>query len=135
MPVEHHVAPDHTEGYSAEVLNALGDTLTVITVPDSELKPLREDKVVCARLLAAVRSIATLCEAGLLRESWRVNNRSQNPARVTDWISADSVVDVASARQHFGRHPGRCPCRDSRTQQIAGASSWGGGRGNPNSNR
>jgi Domain of unknown function (DUF4926) len=26
-PVEHHLAPDGTEGYSAEVFNALGDTL------------------------------------------------------------------------------------------------------------
>jgi hypothetical protein len=25
--VEHHVAPDHTEGYSAAAFNALGDTL------------------------------------------------------------------------------------------------------------
>ena len=41
--VEHHLAPDGAEGYSAEVFNALGDTLAVITVPDSALEPLRED--------------------------------------------------------------------------------------------
>jgi hypothetical protein len=35
------------------VFNALGDTLTVITVPDSALEPLREDEVLCARVLAA----------------------------------------------------------------------------------
>ena len=52
-PVEHHFAPDGTEGYSAEVFNALGDTLTVIAVPDSALEPLREDEVLCARVLAA----------------------------------------------------------------------------------
>jgi hypothetical protein len=52
-PVEHHLAPDGSEGYSAEVFNALGETLTVITVPDSALEPLREDKVLCARVLAA----------------------------------------------------------------------------------
>jgi hypothetical protein len=52
-PVEHHVAPDHTEGYSAEVFNALGDTLAVITVPDPALEPLREDEVLCAQVLAA----------------------------------------------------------------------------------
>jgi hypothetical protein len=52
-PVEHHLAPDGSEGYSAEVFNALGETLTVITVPDSALVPLREDKVLCARVLAA----------------------------------------------------------------------------------
>jgi hypothetical protein len=51
--VEHHVAPDHTEGYSAEVFNAPGDTLAVITVPDAALEPLREDEVLCARMLAA----------------------------------------------------------------------------------
>jgi hypothetical protein len=51
--VEHHVAPDRTEGCSAEVFNALGDTLAVITVADSALEPLREDEVLCARVLAA----------------------------------------------------------------------------------
>ena len=51
--VEHHLAPDGTEGYSAEVFNALGDTLAVITVPDSALEPLREDEALCARVLAA----------------------------------------------------------------------------------
>jgi hypothetical protein len=52
-PVEHHLAPDGTEGYSAEVFNALGDTLAVITVVDSALEPLREDEVLCTRVLAA----------------------------------------------------------------------------------
>ena len=52
-PVEHHLAPDGTEGYSAEVFNVLGETLTVITVPNSALGPLREDEVLCARVLAA----------------------------------------------------------------------------------
>jgi hypothetical protein len=51
--VEHHVAPARTEGYSAEVLNALGDTLAVITVPDSALEPVREDEVHRARVLEA----------------------------------------------------------------------------------
>jgi len=50
--VERHVAPDGTEGYSAEVFNALGDTIAVITVPASALEPLREDEVLCARPLA-----------------------------------------------------------------------------------
>ena len=51
--VEHHLAPDGGEGYSAEVFNVLGDTLAVITVPESALEPLREDEVLCARPLAA----------------------------------------------------------------------------------
>lgn len=51
--VEHHLRPNGAEGYSAEVFNALGDTLTVITVADSALEPLHEDDVLCARVLAA----------------------------------------------------------------------------------
>lgn len=50
--VEHHAARDGEDGYSAEVLNALGETLTVITVPESALEPLREDEVCCVRSLA-----------------------------------------------------------------------------------
>lgn len=50
--VEHHVAPDGEDGYSAEVFNALGETLDVITVPESALEPLREDEVCCVRSLA-----------------------------------------------------------------------------------
>ncbi len=49
--VEHHLAPDGTGGYSAEVFNALGDTLAVMTIPESALEPLREDEVLCARTL------------------------------------------------------------------------------------
>ena len=50
--VEYHLAPDGTGGYSAEVFNALGDTLAVVTVPESALEALREDEVLCARTLA-----------------------------------------------------------------------------------
>ena len=49
--VEHHVARDGEDGYSAEVFNAVGDTLAVITVPESALEPLREDDLCCVRLL------------------------------------------------------------------------------------
>ncbi len=49
--VEHHVAPDGEDGYSAEVFNSLGETLTVITVPESALEALREDEVCCVRSL------------------------------------------------------------------------------------
>ena len=44
-PVEHHVAPDGTEGYSIEVFNALGETLAVTAVPASALEPLRQGEV------------------------------------------------------------------------------------------
>jgi hypothetical protein len=51
--VEYHVAPDGTQGYSAEVFNAMGDMLAVITVAEPNLKPLREDEILCARELAS----------------------------------------------------------------------------------
>jgi hypothetical protein len=49
--VAHHVAPDGTEGYSIEVFNALGETIAVIALPASALEPLRQDQVLCARVL------------------------------------------------------------------------------------
>ncbi len=49
--VDHHVAPDGTEGYSIEVFNAVGDTIAVTAVPASALEALREDEVLCARPL------------------------------------------------------------------------------------
>jgi hypothetical protein len=47
--VDHHVAPDSTEGYSIEVFNAVGDTIAVTAVPATALEPLREDEILCAR--------------------------------------------------------------------------------------
>src|SRR5580704_15432205 len=41
--VDHHVAPDGTEGYSIEVFNAVGDTIAVTAVASSALEALRED--------------------------------------------------------------------------------------------
>ena len=49
--VDHHVAPDGTEGYSIEVFNAVGDTIAVTSVPASALEALRDDEVLCARTL------------------------------------------------------------------------------------
>ena len=49
--VDHHVAADGTEGYSIEVFNAVGDTITVTAAPASALEALREDEVLCARTL------------------------------------------------------------------------------------
>jgi len=49
--VEHHVAPDGTEGYSIEVFNAIGDTIAVTAVAASALEALREDEILCARPL------------------------------------------------------------------------------------
>jgi hypothetical protein len=50
--VEHHIAPDGTEGYSIEVFNAVGDTIAVIAVPVTALEALRENKILCARSLS-----------------------------------------------------------------------------------
>jgi hypothetical protein len=50
--VDHHVARDGKEGYSIEVFNALGETIAVTVVQASALEPLREDAVLCARVLA-----------------------------------------------------------------------------------
>lgn len=49
--VEHHVAPDGAEGYSIEVFNAVGDTIAVTAVPASALEALREDEILCARVM------------------------------------------------------------------------------------
>ena len=48
--IDHHLAPDGTEGYSIEVFNAVGDTIAVTAVPASNLEPLREDEILCARV-------------------------------------------------------------------------------------
>jgi hypothetical protein len=50
--VDHHVAPDGEEGYSIEVINAVGETIAVTTVPVTALEALREDEVLSVRPLA-----------------------------------------------------------------------------------
>lgn len=49
--VEHHPAPgaEIEPGYSVEVFNAVGDTLTVLTLPESHLEALRPDEVLAVR--------------------------------------------------------------------------------------
>lgn len=49
--VDRRTAPDGMQGYSIEVFNAVGDTITVTAVPASALEALREDEVLCARTL------------------------------------------------------------------------------------
>ena len=51
--VDHHIAPDGSEGYSIEVFNALGETIAVTAVPETALEPLREDEILCARVMTA----------------------------------------------------------------------------------
>jgi hypothetical protein len=50
--VDHHIAPDGSEGHSIEVFNALGNTIAVTAVPETSLELLREDEVLAARVLA-----------------------------------------------------------------------------------
>ena len=45
--------PDQEPGYSLEVFNALGETIAVITVRESQIEPLSEREVLCTRVLAA----------------------------------------------------------------------------------
>jgi len=50
--VEHHPMPGGEDGYSLEVFNAVGDTIAVITVPESLIESLKEDEVFSVRSLA-----------------------------------------------------------------------------------
>jgi hypothetical protein len=49
--VDHHIAEDGSKGYSIEAFNALGETLAVTAVPESALEFLREDEVLCTRMV------------------------------------------------------------------------------------
>jgi hypothetical protein len=51
--VDHHIARDGSEGYSIEVFNAVGETFAVTAVPETALEVLRDDEILCARVLAA----------------------------------------------------------------------------------
>jgi len=51
--VEHHPVPNGEDGYSLDVFNTVGDTVAVVTVPESAIKPLSKDEVFNARLLLA----------------------------------------------------------------------------------
>jgi hypothetical protein len=53
--VDCHPAPDDSEvGYALEVFNALGETIEVFVVAESDVQPLRENEVLNARRFAAV---------------------------------------------------------------------------------
>jgi hypothetical protein len=51
--VEYHPVIDGEDGYSLEIFNALGDTIAVITVPESAIEPLTEHEVFSVRPLVA----------------------------------------------------------------------------------
>ena len=50
--VEHHDAPTAGKepGYSLEVFNAVGETIAVLTLPESSLEALRSDEVLSVRV-------------------------------------------------------------------------------------
>ncbi len=50
--VEHHPVSNGEDGYSLELFNALGDTIAVITLPESAIEPLTENEIFSVRLLA-----------------------------------------------------------------------------------
>lgn len=49
--VEHHPVQSGEDGYSLEVFNALGETINVITVPESAIQPLSSDEILHVRSL------------------------------------------------------------------------------------
>ena len=49
----HPGVPGQEPGYSLEVFNAVGDTVAVIALGESQIESLREDEILCARVLAA----------------------------------------------------------------------------------
>lgn len=53
--VEHHVVPDGEDGYSLEVFNVLGDTIAVITLPESSIASLSENEVFSVRVIGNVK--------------------------------------------------------------------------------
>ncbi|MBI2876422.1 MAG: DUF4926 domain-containing protein [Candidatus Tectomicrobia bacterium] len=52
--VEYHPLAGGEDGYSLEVFNALGETLTVVVVPESALEQVRPDEVLQVRSLNLV---------------------------------------------------------------------------------
>jgi hypothetical protein len=52
--VDHHPGrPDQEPGYSLEVFNAVGETVDVVTVRESQIEPLTADELLTVRPLAA----------------------------------------------------------------------------------
>ncbi|MDA3789580.1 MAG: DUF4926 domain-containing protein [Desulfobacula sp.] len=49
--VEHHAVIEGEDGYSLEIFNALGDTITVLTVAESAIEPITKDEIFSIRSL------------------------------------------------------------------------------------
>ena len=50
--VEYHPVAEGEDGYSLEVFNVLGDTIAVLTLPESAITPLTENEIFSVRTLA-----------------------------------------------------------------------------------
>ncbi|GAB4454143.1 MAG: hypothetical protein Kow0031_36240 [Anaerolineae bacterium] len=51
--VEHHPIENGEDGYSLEIFNTRGDTIAVITLPESAIAPLQGNEIFTVRALAA----------------------------------------------------------------------------------
>lgn len=51
--VEHHPVSIGEDGYSLEIFNALGDTISVITIAESAIAPIKKDEIFSVRSLEA----------------------------------------------------------------------------------
>jgi hypothetical protein len=49
--VEHHPVTDGEDGYSLEVFNAVGETIAVLVVSESQIEPLMNNEVLHIRVL------------------------------------------------------------------------------------
>ena len=49
--VEHHPVTNGEDGYSLEVFNAIGETITVLVVSESQIEPLMRNEVLHIRVL------------------------------------------------------------------------------------
>lgn len=49
--VEHHPVKDGEDGYSLEVFNAIGETIAVFVVSESQIEPLMRNEVLRIRVL------------------------------------------------------------------------------------
>ena len=52
--VEHHPSETSNDGYTLEVFNAIGDTIAVVTVSETDIEPLRESEVLSVRTMGSV---------------------------------------------------------------------------------
>jgi hypothetical protein len=50
--VEHHPVSTGEDGYSLEIFNSLGDSIAILTVPESAIEPLTSDEIFNVRLYA-----------------------------------------------------------------------------------